>query len=48
MNTTRMSKEIKLDEDLTDKQGRELSTMEKDLNTMKSALTEYDEECLDR
>jgi len=34
-----MSQEIKRDEGGTDKQGREVSTMEKDLNTMKSALT---------
>src|SRR6266853_3113849 len=34
-----MSQEIKIDERGTDKQGREMSTMEKDLNTMKSALT---------
>ena len=39
MNTTKMSQEIKIDEGGTDKQGREVSTMEKDLNTMKSALT---------
>ena len=39
MNTTKISQEIKIDEDGTDKQGREMSTMEKDLNTMKSALT---------
>ena len=34
MNTTKMSPEIKIDEGGTDKQGREVSTMEKDLNTM--------------
>jgi len=34
-----MSQEIKIDERGTDKQGRGVSTMEKDLNTMKSALT---------
>jgi hypothetical protein len=39
MNTTKMSQEIKMDEAGTDKQWREVSTMEKDLNTMKSALT---------
>ena len=39
MNTTKMSQEIKIDERGTDKQGRQVSTMEKDLNTMKSALT---------
>ena len=39
MNTTKMSQEIKIAEGGTDKQGREVSTMEKDLNTMKSALT---------
>src|SRR6266487_5732860 len=39
MNATNMSQEIKIDEGGTDKQGREVSTMEKDLNTMKSALT---------
>ena len=39
MNTTKMSQEIKIDEGGTDKQGREVSTIEKDLNTMKSALT---------
>ncbi len=39
MNTTKMSQEIKIDERGTDKQGREVSTMEKDLNMMKSVLT---------
>jgi hypothetical protein len=39
MNTTKMSQEIKKDEDGTDKQWREVSTMERDLNTIKSALT---------
>ena len=39
MNTTKMSEEINKDEGGTDKQGREVSTMERDLNTMKSALT---------
>ncbi len=39
MNMTKMSQEIKMDEGGTDKQGREVSTMEKDLNTMESALT---------
>jgi len=39
MNTTKMSQEIKTDEGATDKPAREVSTMEKDLNTMKSALT---------
>ena len=39
MNTTKMSQESKVNEGGTDKQGREVSTMEKDLNTMKSALT---------
>src|SRR5712664_1828883 len=34
-----MSQEIKIDEGGTDKQGREVSPMEKDLNTMQSALT---------
>src|SRR6266853_6993984 len=34
-----MSQEIKIDEGGTDKQGREVSTMENDSNTMKSALT---------
>ena len=37
MNTTKMSQEIKIDEGGTDKQWREV--VEKDLNTMKSALT---------
>jgi hypothetical protein len=39
MNTTRMSQEIKIDEDITNKQGSKVSTMEKDLNSIKSALT---------
>ena len=39
MNTTKMSQEIKMDEDGTVKQWKEVSTMEEDLNTMKSALT---------
>ena len=39
MNTTKMSQEIKTDAGGTDKQGREVSTMENDSNTMKSALT---------
>src|SRR5437773_7350902 len=39
MNTTNISQEINIDEDGTDKQRREVSTMEKDLNTMESALT---------
>src|SRR6267154_5747209 len=39
MNTTNISQEIKVAEGGTDKQGREVSTMERDLNTMKSALT---------
>ena len=39
MNTTKISQEIKIDEGGTDKQWREVSTMEKDLDTMKSALT---------
>ena len=39
MNTTNISQEINIDEDGTDKQRREVSTMEKDLNTMASALT---------
>ncbi len=38
MNTTKMSQEIKTDAGGTDKQGREVSTMEKELNTM-GALT---------
>jgi len=33
MNTTKMSQEIKMDEDGTDKQWKEVSTMEKDLVT---------------
>src|SRR5213592_1119794 len=39
MNTTNISQEINIDEDGTDKHRREASTMEKDLNTMESALT---------
>src|SRR6266571_21665 len=39
MNTTKTSQEIKVAEDGTDKHGREVSAMDKDLNTMKSALT---------
>ena len=39
MNTAKMSYEIKIDDDGTDKQRREVSTMEKDLNAMKSGLT---------
>jgi hypothetical protein len=39
MNTTKRSQEIKTDGGSTDRQGREVSAMEKDLNTMKSALT---------
>ena len=39
MNTTKMSQEIKTDEDRTDKQWREVSTMEEDLNTMKITFT---------
>ncbi len=39
MNTTKMSQENKIDEGGTDKQAREVGTMEKDLDTMKSALT---------
>jgi hypothetical protein len=39
MNTSKMSQEIKIDEGGTDKQGREVSTLEKDLNTMNSALS---------
>ena len=39
MNTTNVSREIKIDQDRADKQDREVSTVEKDLNTMKSALT---------
>src|SRR5438094_10605780 len=39
MNTTNISQEINIDKDGTDKQRREVSTMEKDLNTMESALT---------
>src|SRR6266516_5194764 len=39
MNTTKMSQEIKIDEGGADKQGRGVSTMEKDLNTMRSALS---------
>src|SRR5438270_84984 len=34
-----MSQEIKINEGGTDKQGRDVSTMEKDLNTMTGALT---------
>jgi len=39
MNTTNRSQGIDIDEDGADKQRREVSTMENDLNTMKSALT---------
>src|SRR5438876_11844172 len=39
MNTTNMSHEIKIDEGSTDKQAREVSTMQQDLNVMESALT---------
>ena len=39
MNTSKMSQDIKIDEGGTDKQGREVSTMEKGLNAMKGALT---------
>jgi hypothetical protein len=39
MNTTKLSQGIKIDEGSTDKQVREVSTMENDSNTMKSALT---------
>jgi len=39
MNTTKMSQENKIDEGETDKQAREMSTMEKDSNTMNSTLT---------
>src|SRR5258705_1828738 len=39
MNTTKMSQEIKIDEGGPDKQGREVSTMEKDWNPMELALT---------
>ena len=39
MNTTKMSQEIKMDEAGTNKQSREASTLERDLNPMKSALS---------
>jgi hypothetical protein len=39
MNTTKTSEEIKLEQGGTEKQTGEVSTMEKDWNTMKSALT---------
>src|SRR5260221_423587 len=39
MNTTRISQEIKSDQHVADKQGKEVSAMEKDLNSMNSALT---------
>src|SRR5205814_1865633 len=39
MNTTNMTQAIKVDERGTDKERSEVSTMGKDLNTMKSALT---------
>ena len=39
MNTTKMSQENKIGEEGTDKQGREVSTVDKDSNTMQSALT---------
>ena len=39
MNTTKMFQESKVYEGGTDKQGREASTTEKDLNTMKSGMT---------
>ena len=39
MNTTKMSQEIKLSEDATDKQAREVRAMEKDVSTMKDSLT---------
>jgi hypothetical protein len=39
MNTTKMSQEIKTNEGGSDQPGTEASTMEKDFNTMKSALT---------
>jgi len=39
MNTTNVSQEINIDKDGTDKQWKEVSTMEKDLNTMKNTLT---------
>src|SRR5207244_757728 len=39
MNTTSMSQEIKINQDGTDKRGREGSTMEQNLNTTNSALT---------
>jgi len=38
MNATKMSREIKIDDCETDKQGREVSRLERDLNTTKSAL----------
>ena len=39
MNTTKTSQEIKTEDGSSDKQGREVSAMEEDLNTMRSALT---------
>jgi len=39
MNTTKASQEINIDEGGTDKQGREVSAMEKDLSATKRALT---------
>ena len=39
MNATKTSQEIKVDGDGTDKQWREVRTMEKDLNATKSVLT---------
>ena len=39
MSTTKMSQEIKMDEGGTDKQWREVRTMEQDVNTMENALT---------
>src|SRR5437867_6784362 len=39
MNTTKMFQEIKIDESSTDKQGSEVSAMEKDSNAMKSDWT---------
>ena len=39
MNASRLSQEVKIGETNTDKQGREVSTMETDLSTMNNVLT---------
>ena len=39
MDTTKMSQEMNIDRDTTNRQWREVSRMEEDANTMKSALT---------